>query len=896
MDNSPFPSNIGGGSCLRAVADWTEGDVTEWLSSLGLGCYALSFQENKIRGDNLLDESNPITQSDLRDLGVTALGDRKRILNAISSLPRRQTTGNPLPLAPVTRVTNLTISRPETNCQPRKSRINPDLQAFEPNAELLLQAMRDSDSGYVALAKSLCCVIRKMGSARAKDYLTRLNKLIREHGRIEWISFDPGKVPDAMAVINTRESEAHVISLTNEWTLRAGSASELRAHLLNRTFSSTWVPNHKSAVSSKLFLLDFVLHSGYWAPGTERWISNKMRDLMLFHKVIPPTIEISGIKSLEWIASGGYSDIYKGIWNVPMQKTRLVVLKRLHLNKFHSSEEDKQSSLWGVLKEAAIWHTVRHPNILPFLGVNYDSFPGAVCLVSPFIPKGCIAQYIASHPHGLTRPQLYYVLLKVATALNYLHSVGICHGDIKGANILLDNRWEPLLADMGIATAVAMQTQSLALQKTETETMKGSLQWLAPEVLLPTFFSPSDIFGTRDIYAFGCTMLEILTGSPPWPNRTDYEVILAIHKKERPSRPTDFLIPEDIWLIIQDCWHHEPTERPTAVELLRRIQAVVAVEQEVHSHGAMTPSQLHKVIRPRGRGGGRVIAHKIDRARLARITPRDLKMIMGDGPFPHPSSWDSLIRMPENHPSLSTIDGPSGSFPSASEALSEAIRSPSSTTALARLGMSLIGSISSGLIFLSSNNDTPPLLPENLAVLSKNGTFILTFSSDASETHSVGMRRPGVWSTYALDILEDLCHETLVQANIGASDINPLKLAPSSQLQRFYSWDVTKNSRKLSLEDVFDEFNWACMVLQDTSLLERVSIFRPVPNKAIAHFTTNEGHPQDEIRLSLRLKACSVIVHKPHPLQKRSFTDSTLAFLESDDGNGTNNEDVPELN
>ncbi|KAH8802298.1 sterile alpha motif/pointed domain-containing protein, partial [Flagelloscypha sp. PMI_526] len=68
---------------------WTEGDVTKWLSSLGLGCYALTFQENKIRGDTLLDESNPITQSDLRDLGVSALGDRKRILSAISSLPRR---------------------------------------------------------------------------------------------------------------------------------------------------------------------------------------------------------------------------------------------------------------------------------------------------------------------------------------------------------------------------------------------------------------------------------------------------------------------------------------------------------------------------------------------------------------------------------------------------------------------------------------------------------------------------------------------------------------------------------------------------------------------------------------------------------------------------------------
>lgn len=70
---------------------WTSDRVSEWLASIGLGHLKELFQEHRISGDILVD----LSQTDLSEMGVSALGDRKRILRGIALLQLPQIASNP---------------------------------------------------------------------------------------------------------------------------------------------------------------------------------------------------------------------------------------------------------------------------------------------------------------------------------------------------------------------------------------------------------------------------------------------------------------------------------------------------------------------------------------------------------------------------------------------------------------------------------------------------------------------------------------------------------------------------------------------------------------------------------------------------------------------------------
>ncbi|KAI5429142.1 hypothetical protein KIW84_033944 [Lathyrus oleraceus] len=90
--------------------------------------------------------------------------------------------------------------------------------------------------------------------------------------------------------------------------------------------------------------------------------------------------------------------------------------------------------------------------------------------------------------------------------LEYLHNNGIIHRDIKGANILVDNKGCIKLADLGASRKVVeLATINGA------KSMKGTPHWMSPEVILQTGYTTS-----ADIWSVACTVIEMATGKPPW--------------------------------------------------------------------------------------------------------------------------------------------------------------------------------------------------------------------------------------------------------------------------------------------------------------------------------------------------------------------------------------------
>ncbi|KAJ7270812.1 kinase-like protein, partial [Mycena rebaudengoi] len=208
-----------------------------------------------------------------------------------------------------------------------------------------------------------------------------------------------------------------------------------------------------------------------------------------------------------------------------------------------------------------IWSTLRHPNILQFLGAN--TFDDRPFVVMPYMPNNA-RQFLRKQPDF---DQLY-ILRDMSLGLEYLHSRKICHGDLKGINVLVDESNKALLCDFGLARARA-DANSRTSRVGDTAIL-GSRNWMAPEVLtgsLPKI--PSDA------YAFGMTIYELYTDENPFSNVAYGDFLeLVFRRGMRPDRPDDDECPklnDALWELAERCWVQDPKARPTAPEIHDKI-------------------------------------------------------------------------------------------------------------------------------------------------------------------------------------------------------------------------------------------------------------------------------------------------------------------------------------
>ncbi|KAJ8081431.1 hypothetical protein PM082_007273 [Marasmius tenuissimus] len=300
-----------------------------------------------------------------------------------------------------------------------------------------------------------------------------------------------------------------------------------------------------------------------------------LKQLVDNFQTLPQSLFLHDIKrdGIYPLTGGGSADIYRGtVGGKP------VCLKVLRVHTTQSGRRRKQLKA-NFCKEALLWAQLRHANLLPLLGVNTRLFPSGFCLVSPWMEHGDITAFLKENPgHDKTR-----ALYEIVSGLQYLHSLSppVVHGDIKGANILVDECHRCLLADFGLADSL---TTMLTISSGDP---KGSLRWMAPEMFR---FSPTtevDVEGhsrqngvtrhksPRDIYAFACTVLEIMTGEPPFPNVGDVAVISLVSTGVRPERPSKGWCPNNIWELVETCWCQDPLQRPRAEELQDRLQKLM---------------------------------------------------------------------------------------------------------------------------------------------------------------------------------------------------------------------------------------------------------------------------------------------------------------------------------
>ncbi|KAF8196270.1 kinase-like protein, partial [Mycena galopus ATCC 62051] len=249
-------------------------------------------------------------------------------------------------------------------------------------------------------------------------------------------------------------------------------------------------------------------------------------------------------------------DIYKG----KLEK-QVVCIKVLRI---FTTELRLDTIYKELAREVLIWKELSHPNVLPLLGIDMIARKPSFCLVSPWMKNGNVMAFLEAYP-DFNKSSL---VRNIASGLEYLHGLDppVVHGDIKGANILIDDGGQACLADFGLALAV----ESQACSASSAGSTGGTLRWLAPEILDSSRKADRQASQTkRDIYAFGCTILEIYTGSCPFPHLREAQIVHnVVTKRERPEIPSNAVAQlKDLHPLLKRCWHHNPLQRPDATEI-----------------------------------------------------------------------------------------------------------------------------------------------------------------------------------------------------------------------------------------------------------------------------------------------------------------------------------------
>ncbi|KAK0239873.1 kinase-like domain-containing protein [Armillaria nabsnona] len=184
--------------------------------------------------------------------------------------------------------------------------------------------------------------------------------------------------------------------------------------------------------------------------------------------------------------------------------------------------------------------------------------------------NGNIMAYLQAHP-GHDR---LTSLVQVAGAMKYLHNLDppIIHVDIRGGNILVADDRRCCLADFGLSLIVESQNFN-----TTSGMRRGSHRWLAPEYILPGSLDQSFI-AARDTYAYGCTVIEVLTGNPPFSELQSDRIFMAevINRRRRPplKLPSDVFLHDGLESLVADCLRTSPSKRPDARRISRRVRSV----------------------------------------------------------------------------------------------------------------------------------------------------------------------------------------------------------------------------------------------------------------------------------------------------------------------------------
>lgn len=210
----------------------------------------------------------------------------------------------------------------------------------------------------------------------------------------------------------------------------------------------------------------------------------------------------------------------------------------------------------GADHESDALVTFNHPSILHIVGFIPRRFINRQqsAIVMDYIPNGTLLSAIESKnpPPDWSATTKSKIIYGIAFGLQLLHTNGLMHNDLTPNSILLDENYEPLIGEIGLA-------------RTETSNLEvKDLVYKAPEILLDKPYDTS-----ADVYSFGMIVYHLVTGSMPYAGYTAPELMKAIIHGIKPSLPFD--TSRNLVQLIDMCISYDPLQRPKLEDLVKTV-------------------------------------------------------------------------------------------------------------------------------------------------------------------------------------------------------------------------------------------------------------------------------------------------------------------------------------
>ena len=248
----------------------------------------------------------------------------------------------------------------------------------------------------------------------------------------------------------------------------------------------------------------------------------------------------------EHLGAGASGVVFRATWRSSEHGKLVVAAKKIYLNG--TSPEKLQHEV-DCLKR------LDHPNIVKYYGAIYK--PSKVIILTEYAHKGSLHDFLQDK--SSLAPHLVGTWIRhLALGIQYIQRNGLVHRDIKSPNCLITQDDVLKICDFGIAKPLT-RTKS-------TKSTKGSVRWLAPEIIHDQILSLK-----ADIYAFGIVVWELQMCSLPYEGMIPEHIMFSVcSKNRRPEIPLH--CPEPIRELMVKCWDADKDVRPDIDTVVKHIR------------------------------------------------------------------------------------------------------------------------------------------------------------------------------------------------------------------------------------------------------------------------------------------------------------------------------------
>eukprot|EP01114_Cavostelium_apophysatum_P013059 TRINITY_DN3083_c0_g1_i3.p1 TRINITY_DN3083_c0_g1~~TRINITY_DN3083_c0_g1_i3.p1 ORF type:complete len:1051 (-),score=199.17 TRINITY_DN3083_c0_g1_i3:34-2943(-) len=247
-------------------------------------------------------------------------------------------------------------------------------------------------------------------------------------------------------------------------------------------------------------------------------------------------IDYQEIELVREIGRGSSGVVYQGRW-----RKISVAVKQILTRSLSAVEEEK------FRQEIALMKNIRpHSNVIQCYGVS--TFP--LALVTEFMENGSLYELLQSD-RQITDQIRMKIITGIALGMFHLHKEKVVHRDLAARNVLLSQNFEPKISDFGLARVNSENDDN------QTTSNIGPIKWMAPECISELKYSTAS-----DVWAYGCTLVEILTRRAPYGDMDLLQIAgMIVYKDLKPDIPEN--APAVVASVMELCFKRDPLERPS---------------------------------------------------------------------------------------------------------------------------------------------------------------------------------------------------------------------------------------------------------------------------------------------------------------------------------------------